>query len=368
MTPINSNQTFESQVHQSQRLETLGTLAGGIAHDFNNQLTVILNNLALALQDENSDDSVRSCLADAQHAAQRCVDMTRGLLAFSRRVKPVLKPTPLNRLFEETERLLRRVMPASIAIQFFAEPDLFPVLAEATQVQQVLVNLAVNARDAMADGGVLRVEARNAGPFVEITVADNGAGMDSEILGRAFEPFFTTKTNRGGTGLGLATVERIVKTHGGSIEVYSQPGEGTTFRIGLPRAAGVEECPALGASDVPRLCATVLVVEDDELVRRAAATILRLSGCRVIEAGNGCEAVQVFTSQSAGIDLVFTDLDMPKCGGLMLIEQLRQMQPGVKTLLATGYADHTHAGECLAKPYSARDLLGRVEELLARRS
>lgn len=353
---------LECPLRQSQRLETLGTLAGGIAHDFNNQLTVILNNLSFSLELVESEHAARSCLADALRAAQRCADMTQGLLAFSRRVKPVLRPARLDRLMDETERLLRRVLPASIAVRFTRSPDLQPVLADATQIQQVLMNLAVNAQDAMPGGGILEVGAENAGGAVVITVSDTGMGMAPEVRQRIFEPFFTTKMNQGGTGLGLATVQRIVKEHGGAIEVESAPGRGSRFRITIPAAPSAEnrlpEEPVLQP-----IRATVLVVEDDDLVRRAAVTILRLNGCRTLEARDGEEGLAVFREHGEGIDLVFTDLSMPRRGGISLIEQLRLLRPGVRTLLASGYAEQP-SGPFLPKPYSARDLIRKVQELL----
>ncbi len=225
--------TFDCQL-QAQRLETLGTLASGIAHDLNNQLTVILNNLALAMAAGAPGRTVDGCLADAHRAAERCVEMTRGMLAFGRRVSPVLAPLNLGRVIEETGRLLARIIPASIQVRLSIEPHLPAVLADATQIQQVLMNLAVNSRDAMPTGGRLDIRVENRGRWVVLVVADTGCGIAPEARGRIFEAFFTTKTTGGGTGLGLATVERIVRAHRGVIEFDSRPAQGTTFRVLLP--------------------------------------------------------------------------------------------------------------------------------------
>jgi two-component system, cell cycle sensor histidine kinase and response regulator CckA len=355
---------YTSQLHQSQRLETLGTLAGGIAHDFNNQLTVILNNLALALDSLDPAQTAHPYLEDADRAARRCAEMTRGLLEFSRRHKPSLRPADVSQLLEETARMLRRVLPASITLRILAEHDLPPILADATQIQQVIMNLAVNARDAMPEGGQLEISAEGAPGGVLLRVHDTGQGMSHAVRERAFEPFFTTKLGNGGTGLGLPTVFEIVRAHKGQIEVETAPDLGTTFRIWIPAATRTAPDRPARKSPAATIHASILLVEDDEMVRRAAATILRLNGCEVIEAADGEDALRLFEQHASSIDLVFTDYGMPRCGGPMLIERIRRIRPRVKVLLASGYGG-PKSHEFLAKPYSAPELIKRIGDLLA---
>lgn len=220
---------------QQQRLELVGQMASGIAHDLNNQMMLILNHLDFALRQIPAHQPVRGDLTDVRKAAERCTEMISGMLAFGRPTAAPPEPTNLTVILAETSRLLRRLLPSHIDLRFTIEPDLLPVVADETQIQQVILNLAVNARDAMPEGGILQIEARNYAGAVTMTVRDNGTGMAPEVLSRIQEPYFTTRQDSGGTGLGLAMVARILAEHGATMSVESEPGAGSCFRILFPR-------------------------------------------------------------------------------------------------------------------------------------
>jgi len=351
-------------MQQGQRLELIGALTGGIAHDLNNQLMVILNHLDVCLRDLDPENSARASLSVIQRAAVRCADMTARLLRFSRKSEPLLKSTQLAEVLEETERFLRGVMPASIKLCFCKRANLPTVCADATQIQQVLVNLSVNARDAMPNGGRLEIRAHADGDFVVLSVSDTGAGIPPELRQKIFEPFFTTRGETGGTGLGLAMVAAIVQSHKGSIDVSSAPGAGTNFRIKLPvecekTQSGGERVAATEASE--RGC--VLVADDEDLVRRVAATILAMHGYHVLEAKDGEEAVRVFRENAGRVDLAFFDVTMPKASGVEALARIRGEHPNLKALLTSGY-DVLAGGPFLPKPYTSSELMEKVWELL----
>jgi PAS domain S-box-containing protein len=378
---------LQQQLNQAQRLESLGQLAGGIAHDFNNLLAVITNYAAFlgeALRDQ--PETVKSDLAEIRRAAERAADLTRQLLVFSRR--EVVKPEvfDLNRVIEEIQSLLRRTIGEDIELSFELDPDLPQVLFGAGQIEQVLMNLSVNARDAMATGGALMIKTEtvtfehvlemttgNLGPgtFVQLTIVDTGRGMDPEVAAQIFEPFFTTKQEGHGTGLGLATVYGIVQERGGQIQVYSESGRGTAFKIYLPAAEQPEpvEQPAQpveqGGSGE-----RVLVVEDEPAVRRLTARILSGGGYEVIEAAEPYEALALCEDED--VDLLLTDLIMPGMSGKELADRLVASQPELRVLFMSGYTGDviTRQGMLsedvlvLEKPFSSASLLRRVRASL----
>lgn len=379
----------QEQLRQAQKIEAVGRLAGGIAHDFNNILSVILGAAELALESLNRGESVSNEIEEIRRAATRASDLTRQMLAFSR--QQILQPRviDLNELVTGLQQMLRRLLPEDIDLNIISGNDLGRVYADPGQIEQVVVNLAVNARDAMAGGGRLTVETANvffdggytashldvrSGEYVMLAVTDTGHGMDRVTRERAFDPFFTTKAQGKGTGLGLATVYGIVKQSGGHIWLYSEPGIGTTFKIYIPRtsapaeSAGVRlaQRPAAGGNE------TILLVEDDDQVRAITGAILRRSGYQVIEAANGDEAIEVAARASGVIHVLVTDVVMPKMNGKALAERLSAMRSDLKVLFVSGYTENTgiHHGVLdagfafLQKPVTADDLLRKVRELI----
>lgn len=391
---VTQQRELEDQLRQSQKLESVGQLAGGVAHDFNNMLAAILGHVELALEDLGPAEPLRASLSEIQKAAQRASRITHQLLAFSR--KQVLEPTvlDLNVVVTNLEKMLRRLIGENIELQTVLAPDLDRVKADLGQIEQVIVNLVVNARDAMPEGGQLRLSTSNAelgrdgaptrhevvpGSYVRIDIGDSGCGMDGETLRRMFEPFFTTKAKGKGTGLGLSTVYGIVKQSGGNIEVDSVPGKGTTFSIFLPRSADEITPPA--ASLVPPSPAgggaTILVVEDDDSVRQVTVSLLRRAGYRVLSTESPTEALQICERAKDERDndkvrLVVTDVVMPQMNGRQLALRLRSLQPGLCVLYMSGYADSeiAHHGvleagtTLIRKPFGAANLLCKVREAL----
>jgi len=346
----------EEQLRQAQKLEAIGRLAGGIAHDFNNVLSVILSysdfiREALKLGDPLKDD------IDQIHAAGlRAADMTRQLLVFSRQQARQLKVLNVNEVLAGTEKILRRLLGADVSLTMLPANHGWSVKADASQIEQVVLNLAANARDAMPRGGKLTIETKNVeldreyarlhhevvpGQYVMMGVTDTGIGMDKETQARVFEPFFTTKETGKGTGLGLATVFGIVKQSGGHIWLYSELGKGTTFKIYLPRATEVPIVrPSVTLSPIATHGnETLLVVEDDEHVRAVAVGILRRHGYRVLEAPNAGEALMIGEEHSATIHLLLTDVVLPRVSGRQLAERLVSTRPEMKVLYMSGYTD-----------------------------
>ena len=357
---------LEERLRQSQKLEAVGRLAGGVAHDFNNLLTIILGYSDLVLL-ATHETTVREHAGEVKKASERAAALTRQLLAFSRR--QVLQPSvlDLNAVVADTDKMLRRLIGEDIELLSVGPVDLGRVKADRGQIEQVLVNLVVNARDAMPDGGSLTIETENVhldegyarahgvsqpGPYVRLSVTDSGHGMDAPTQARIFEPFFTTKREGQGTGLGLATVYGIVKQSGGYIWVYSEPGRGTTFRIYLPRAA---EDAAPMRPAVPALTAnlrgteTILVVEDDASLRRMAAEALQLFGFRVLQAPSAEVALAVI--EQNGIDLLLTDIVMPHMSGRELARQLATRRPDLKVIFMSGYAEQAAVRNGLIEPH-----------------
>ena len=380
---------LRSQLEQILKMETVGRLAGGIAHDFNNLLTAILG-YAEAMEVKLSDDEdLRSSLREIRKAGERAAALTRQLLAFSR--KQVLQPRllGLNAIVTEMEKLFRRLIGEDVQLITRLDPGLASVKADAGQIEQVLMNLAVNARDAMPAGGALTIATGNTvldagfaaahpgaqgGDHVVLTVSDTGTGMSADVLRHVFEPFFTTKEPGKGTGLGLATAYGIVKQSGGYITVESEPGRGTTFRIYFPRAAGVADLSQSGRRRVVSQggAETILLVEDEPSVRRLARRILETNGYTVLDAATGDEALEAARAHSGDIHLVATDVIMPGMNGRALWDRLRQLRPTARVLFLSGYTDDVIARHgvlesdtaFLQKPFTSLELARKVREVL----
>jgi two-component system cell cycle sensor histidine kinase/response regulator CckA len=392
MLDVSEQRHMAERAREAQRLETVGRLAGGVAHDFNNLLAVIGSFASIVRDDLAGHESAQKDLDVILDATRRAASLTNQLLAFSRRQIQELQLVNVNRVVEELDKILRRLIGEDIELGMTTASDLGTVKADPSQIEQVLMNLAVNARDAMPKGGKLTIATRNetlrrartgaggepmpAGDYVVMAVTDNGIGMDEATRRRIFEPFFTTKEPGKGTGMGLSTVYGIIKQSGGHIEVSSQPGAGATFEVYLPRvsAESEKESRFRGAPRPDRGTETVLLVEDDDLVRKAARRILETDGYQVLEAGNGAEALAVAEQHGGTIDLLLTDVVMPRMNGRDLATALRLCRPRVKVIYVSGYAggliDSEDPGERrahLRKPFSPAALLGKVREQLDER-
>ncbi len=390
-TDVTAQKQLEERYRQSQKLESVGRLAGGIAHDFNNLLTVINGYSEVLLNGTDVKDPLHEGLVEIKRAGERASALTQQLLAFSR--KQVLQPKllDLNAVIGDASRMLRRLIGEDVDLMTRLDPKLGPVYADEGQIHQVLMNLAVNARDAMPNGGRLEISSANAeideasvdplsgiqpGMYVAVSLADNGVGMNAETKSHLFEPFFTTKGRDKGTGLGLSTVYGIVRQSGGQITVTSEPGKGTTFRILLPRARDAELDPKiLEADHVPRRGAeTVLLVEDQPEVRKIAADTLRRFGYQVLEADSGEQALRISQEREQPIDLMITDLIMTGMTGRTLADQVRQTRPETRILYMSGYTDGgvvdqaKSASEAayIQKPFTPHELAAKVGDCLAR--
>jgi two-component system, cell cycle sensor histidine kinase and response regulator CckA len=380
----------EERFRHSQKMEAIGRLSGGIAHDFNNLLMVIKGSTELALMDLPQIASARADLEEIEAAAMRATNLTRQLLAISR--QQVLEPRvlDLNRIVSDLHRMLARTLGEDVELVTLLDPDLGRVMADPGQLEQVLMNLAVNARDAMPKGGKLITETRNIrlgsrygmlvnediqpGDYVLLSVSDTGTGMTREVRERVFEPFYTTKPQGEGTGLGLSTVYGIVKQSGGYVGVASEPGRGTTFQVYLPRVQGelVDDTESV-RPDRPEREVTILLAEDEIAVRTITTRMLKRLGHRVIEAANGEEALRLAEEHSGEFDLLMTDVVMPLMGGGELAQQVRARWPHVHVLFASGYTDETVVrrgalGEgaiLLQKPFDFVELAEKVTEVLS---
>jgi PAS domain S-box-containing protein len=384
---------LEEQLRQSQKLEALGQLAGGIAHDFNNLLTVILGNLELALIQAEEASPIRACLESAVHAAHQAAELTRQMLGLARRQPLQTVPIDLNTLIREEIRLLRHSIDPRITIHYQPAEEPASIRGDPVQMQQVLMNLCLNARDAMPEGGLLTITtailphavpppsvghaADQPKPYVRLSVTDTGCGMTEEVKNRIFDPFFTTKGIGKGTGLGLAVVYGVVRAHEGWIECESAPGQGTRFDIYLPYVPAetpssparpeTAELPTPSSTEHPS--ETILVVDDEPYVRAVAVAALQQAGYCVLAAEDGLQAVELFQQAADRIDLIVLDASMPRLCGREAYEQIRQLHPTVPILFASGHSgtelptDQPHTG-FIHKPYTPRALTAAVQQML----
>ena len=388
-TDVTERRLLESQFLQAQKMEAVGRLAGGVAHDFNNVLSIILSYSEMILGDLEAGDPVRADLEEIKKAGMRATGLTQQLLAFSRQQVLEGKVLDLNHSVGGMEKMLRNLLGADITLSILPANALWSVKADPSQVEQIIMNLAVNARDAMPLGGELTIELDNvelddnyarahhdvvAGSYVMVAVADTGSGMDRKTQARIFEPFFTTKESGKGTGLGLATVFGIVKQSGGHVWVYSEPGQGTTFKLYFPKVSGPAEATSaeLPVPEFARASETILLVEDDDQVRALAQNILRRCGYVVLVAPNGGEAFLICEKHAAKIDLLLTDVVLPRMSGRQLAERLAPLRPQMKVLFMSGYTDDAvlqhgvlDSGVAyLQKPLTPASLTRKVREVL----
>ena len=382
------NARLEAEYHQAQKVESIGRLAGGVAHDLNNLLSPILGYAEMLLDDFNPEDVRRESVDQILFAGFRARDLVRQLLAFGRKQTLKYMPVDMNRVTDNFRKLLRHTIREDIEIEVIPSPDLGAIMADIGQIEQVIMNLAINAQDAMPEGGHLTIETVPAdlveddaagyegvqpGKYVLLRVSDTGSGVDDETRKHLFEPFYSTKGEHG-TGLGLATVYGIVRQHGGNVRVCSEPGKGTTFKVYLPvsEEAHVEEITRektsmdLGGSE------TILLVEDNEQVSLLAHSILKRQGYRVLVAGNGPEALTVLASYDDPVHLLLTDVVMPEMNGKELFTQISEMYSGLKVLYMSGYTDNVivHSGVLeegtafIKKPFTVKALASKVREVL----
>jgi len=385
---------LEERLRQAHKMEAVGRLAGGVAHDFNNLLTIIRGNGDILADREGADNLQKRCVDQIRNAAGRAVSMTRQLLAFSRMQVLQARVLDVNTIVTEMGKMLPRLIGEHIEYSYAPDANLAPVFADPGQLEQVILNLAVNARDAMPSGGKLTVRTRNVtmssqeaskrppmtpGDYVMLSVSDTGFGMDEETKTHIFEPFFTTKSVGKGTGLGLATVYGVVKQSDGFVWVESAPGKGATFEIYLPQSTKsvMQADIEAAASTLPGGSETVLVVEDEAGVRELASTFLGEKGYRVLQASNGAEALEVAARHAGAIDLVLSDMVMPRMSGREMAAELKKVRPDTKFLFMTGYAEYlgnrTAEQESegppeiviMQKPFSKRSLLLKVREMLS---
>jgi PAS domain S-box-containing protein len=377
---------LREQLLQAQKLESVGRLAGGVAHDFNNLLTVINGYADILLKELAAPDPMYEMVDDIRKAGQRAADLTRQLVLLSRKQVTQASEVNLNDIITEIEKMLARVIGVDIRLESALSPSLGWVLADPGQLHQVIMNLAVNARDAMPNGGTLLMETRNVdlddsyagqhaevkpGPYVQLKVSDTGIGITKDAMSHIFEPFFTTKKPGEGTGLGLATVYGIVKQSGGSIWVYSEPGQGATFTIYLPRIeAGISVQHELTPAPSLRGTGTVLVVEDEEQLRKMAGRVLRSYGYRVLEAANPAEALLHSERYAGPIHLVLTEVVLPGMTGPELADRIKPQRPAIAVVFMSGYSEPTIAdrmdlaGSYLPKPFSPEALAAKVRSVL----
>ena len=383
-------QELERELIQAQKMEAVGRLAGGIAHDFNNLLTVILGYDEILREHVKDDPVALEYAAEISQASERAAGLTNQLLAFSRRQVAAPRVTDLNSIVRNIDKMLKRVIGEDLELETRLDPDLSRVKVDPTHIDQVILNLAVNARDAMPQGGKLTIETANAeiteeyasghvgiapGLWVLLAVSDSGVGMDAATRERIFEPFFTTKEKAKGTGLGLSIVYGIVKQSGGEVLVYSEPGHGTVFKIYLPAVQAAETAPTVAPQIAPGpASATILLVEDEDQVRALTRIMLERRGYRVLVAPTPAEALQIAGQSGEEIDLLLTDIVMPLQYGTDLATAVQSLLPGTRVLFMSGYTDNSVVRQGLLsantafiqKPFTAPDLDRKVREVLSR--
>jgi PAS domain S-box-containing protein len=387
---MTERRAMQEQLHQSQKMEAIGQLTGGVAHDFNNLLTVIIGNLDTLSQQVPAEHARwRRAIDQAMRASERAANLTQQLLAFARRQPLKPKPSDINRLLARWSELIRRTLPESISIRRVEDPDAGSAEIDPNQLENALLNLSVNARDAMPNGGTLTIETARTlvekhdtnipfdlkpGDYVLICMSDTGSGMTQDVLERAFEPFFTTKPLGQGTGLGLSQVFGFVKQSGGNVKMYSRPGQGTTVKIYLPRMsqeAVEQESRRVDLAQRGKRSESILIVEDNEGVRAFASDALRDYGFTVLEAADASEALRMLESKTA-IDLLFTDIGLPGINGKELVAMVQRKLPGVKILFTSGYAQMPSptgsrwASEMplLSKPFTRSQLYEKILHVL----
>ena len=386
---VTDHKRLEEQLLQSQKMESIGNLAGGIAHDFNNLLGGILGYATFVKRKLSTRDKIYQSIEAIERSAQRAAELTKQLLGFARRGKFQVRPIDCNALIGEIVLILQRTIDRRIAIEVDLAPQLSVMEGDEAQIQQALMNICLNARDALPQGGTLKIASRNQrmipdqasrqrgmkeGSYIRLTISDTGTGMSPEVRDRIFEPFFTTKAKGQGTGLGLSMVYGIIQNHGGMIEVQSHPGIGSTFTVFLPAIASAalngEELPPV--PDIHQGQETILLVDDEEIIRELGIDILEDRGYRVFLASEGREAVKIYRERIGEIDLIILDVMMPGIGGKETYRQLRAINPQVKVLLSSGYSTNGEVGEILKqgvsglvqKPYREEELAAKVREVL----
>jgi len=381
-TDITEKKQLESQFLRTQRMNTIGTLAGGMAHDLNNALAPILMGVQL-LRRKSNDPEARNLLQLMEASTHRGADMVRQVLLFARGREGELERVALAPLFKELEKMVRETFPKDIAVESFLPADLWPVQGNPTQLHQILLNLCVNARDAMPNGGKLSFVADNVelpadeaaaipesrpGQFVSLLISDTGTGMPPEVRAKIFEPFFTTKGEGKGTGIGLATVLRLVRSHHGFLRVESKPGEGTTFEIFLPRANEMAPAVEQPVANLPRGNGeTILIADDEQAIRELLTAELTAAGYRVLPAANGAEAVALFRENQAGVRLFITDGSMPVLNGRGAIVAIRKIRPNLPVILTSGDAesDQSFRLSVVNKPFSLGEILAAIQRNMA---
>ncbi|MBN2347042.1 MAG: response regulator [Candidatus Aminicenantes bacterium] len=384
---ITERKLLEERFIQAQKMESIGLLAGGIAHDFNNILGGILGYASWLKTNIQRDHPFYRPVDTIEKSASRAAELTAQLLAFARGGKYDIRPSSLNSVISESMKILSSTLDKSIVIDASLDESLPTVEIDVGQIQQVLLNLCVNARDAMPGGGCLSIESSvvhlsvsdtrsqpeaKPGWFAVLSVSDTGAGMDDAVKGRIFEPFFTTKEKGKGTGLGLSIVYGVVKNHGGFVNVYSEPGQGSTFKIYLPLSGKPAVAESAAEEELQGGHETILVIDDEEAIRELTADILGSYGYHVRLAADGAEGVNVFRKEMEHIDMVILDMVMPRQGGRETFMELQRIHPGVRVLFSTGYSQNGKVNEIMAlgvrgfiqKPYQVRDLLAKVREIL----
>ncbi len=386
---VTERKRLENQLHYSQKMESLGSLAGGIAHDFNNLIGIIIGYCELAADSMDDDHPARGYLTQIDTAGQRASDLVKQILTFARKNPVSLKPLQFNDAIESIVSMLRETLPKTVEIQVELDPTGPYIQGDSSQIGQILINLCLNARDAMDSAGTITLSTRsisadqlpatfpNPGntPYVLMCVSDTGAGMTEEVLGSIFEPFFTTKKRGSGSGLGLAVVHGIVKSHHGHIEVWSKPNAGTRFDLYFPvsETSAAEEPRTDAREDsIDGRGETILVVEDEPNILQMTSLSLRRKGYHVITASDGAEALSVYEENKNEIALIFLDLGLPRIDGAEVAERIKGSNPNAKIILASGYLERDHqeklitgaADDFMQKPYELKDMLRRIQTVI----